>query len=154
MAASHSAHAFVRHTFRFESPSEHGGSIFGWETVVEPTGPGAALRLWFDGHDDDLVLEVGEFGWFEWFDLDAEDAVAADVRDITEAVMAGRVCEYRTLLGRGCEIRTSGGRLLRVGDGRHVFRPSTAGRVLRRRQVAAYGEAVGATAVRGDGLRG
>lgn len=152
VAASHSAHASVRHRFDLES-SEQRGSVYGWETVVEPAGPGAAMRLWFDGHDDDLVLEVGAFGWFEWFDLDAEDAVAADFRDITEAVLAGRAWEYRTSLGRGCEVRTSDGRLLRAGDGRQVLRSSTAGRVLRRRQVAAYGGGSGPTAVPGDGLR-
>lgn len=137
LAAQPGLVASVTHRFRLESSPET-GSVYGWQTVIQPLGTGEPIELWFDGHDDDLVLEVGTFGWFELFDLDKEDVVVGWVLDIVEAVVAGRCWEYRTLLGRGCEVRTRDGRLVRAGDGRHVLRNSTSGRVLRRRQVTAF----------------
>jgi len=129
--------ASIKHEFILKSSPET-GSVYGWRTTIQPLVTGEPMELWFDGHDDDLVLEVGTFGWFELFDLDHEDAVVGWVLDVVEAVVAGRALEYRTLLGRGCEVRTRDGRLLRVGNGRHVLRDSTSGRVLGRRQVTAF----------------
>lgn len=94
--------ASLEHEFILKSSPET-GSVYGWRTMIRPLGTGEPMELWFDGHDDDLVLEVGTFGWFELFDLDQEDAVVGWVLAIVEAVVAGRAWEYRTLPGRGCE---------------------------------------------------
>ena len=136
-AALPSPVASLTHDFVRKSSPET-GSVYGWRTVIQPLDTGEPMELWFDGHDDDLVLEIGEFGWFELFDLEQEDVVVGWVLDIVEAVVAGRCWEYRTLFGRGCEVQTREGRLVRVGNGRHVLRDSTSGRVLRRRRVTAY----------------
>ena len=55
----------------FSKDGAEGRSVVrGWGTRIRPQGSDAPpLSLWFDAFDNDLVLEVGDFGWFEWWDL-------------------------------------------------------------------------------------
>ncbi|MCW2606189.1 MAG: hypothetical protein JWO60_882 [Frankiales bacterium] len=83
----------------------------GWQTTIDPLGSGAGIRLWYDDYADVLRLTVGTSDWF-WHDVHLVEAVAADVGDIVDAVLAGRAWDR----GGHLEVVTEDGR-------RHVSDP-------------------------------
>ncbi len=74
-----------------EDGAEGSSVVRGWGTRIRPHGSDAPpLSLWFDAFDNDLVLEIGDFGWFEWSDL-SRSTWQEEVVSVVSAVLAGRV---------------------------------------------------------------
>ena len=65
-------------------PADHGRT-----TVLDPTAQGQWIKVYFDGVDQDLTLQVGEVGWFEWFDLDNIDGIVSEVAGICAGCHGG-----------------------------------------------------------------
>lgn len=112
----------------FSKDSWDGSSrCYGWGTQIRPVDALAPpLCLWLDGVDDDLVMEVGDFGWFEWRQL-AGVAWEDEVLRIVAAVIEGRVIKRSRILRISCEITLEDGTVRRASSGRvvHFARPGT-----------------------------
>ncbi len=85
-----------------------------------------ALWLWFDAIDNDVALQIGDFGWFEWRDL-STSGWQDDVANIVAAVLAGRVTKRSWLWHTSCEVVVEHGTVRRASSGRPIQfrRPST-----------------------------
>lgn len=122
LAAQYGDLVTVTHVFdadqQFDPDSEDSWGDHGWITLLEPTVRGASIKVYFDGIDRDLVVEVGDFGWFEWFDLDDTSRVVSDVTGLCSGVMSGDAWEWRTPKERGCDVLAPDGRRWHANDGR------------------------------------
>jgi hypothetical protein len=90
-------------------PSESGGSVFGWGTRGLRADGTSAVRIWFDGIDEDVAVLVDERHWFEW--RDPEDTAAAhdEVVGVVTAALEGLIVPGP---GRTASVRLADGRVL------------------------------------------
>lgn len=105
----------------FSQDSIEGRSaVRGWGTRIRPLGSDAPqLSLWFDAFDNDLVLEIGDFGWLEWRDPSGSVWQEEVVR-IVSAVLAGRVVRKSSPWRTSCEVVFDDGAVRRVSSGRPI----------------------------------
>lgn len=84
-----------------------------------PNEQGARIRAVYDALDDDLVLEVGDFGWFEWFDLSDSTHVVAELVAACASVRDADVWAWRAAHTRGCDLRLRDGTIRSATDAAH-----------------------------------
>ncbi len=103
-----------------EDGAEGRSVVRGWGTRIRPQGSDAPpLSLWFDAFDNDLALEIGDFGWFEWSDL-SRSTWQEEVVSVVSAVLAGRVTRKSSPWRTSCEVVLDDGAVRRASSGRPI----------------------------------
>lgn len=90
------ATASYGHNDRFWESHDGREAVYGWGTKIDPRSTGRPVDVWFDGLDNDIVVQQHGGGWWrrrnrpvwhEWRDLADLDSVLEDVARVLRMLL-------------------------------------------------------------------